>query len=79
MATAQRDEYVGEYPVVAIRRLVNGNCTGMRRQSVAGYQAWIESFIKDVADDLRPRPGERYQYWMGKPFPRGDWVPCSAR
>ena len=36
------------------------------------YKAWIDEFIRMsqltfVPDD----EGERYQYWMGKPFPRG--------
>ena len=73
----QRDAYVGDYPVVAIRRLVNGNCAGMRRQSVGQYKAWIESFIRMSQMRFVPHPGERYQYWMGKPFPRGDWVPVQ--
>jgi Glycosyl hydrolases family 6 len=73
----QRDEYVGDYPVVAIRRLVNGNCAGMRRQSVRQYQAWIESFIRMSQMSFVPHPGQRYQYWMGKPFPHGNWVPVQ--
>ena len=73
----QRDAYVGDYPVVAIRRLVNGNCAGMRRQSVGQYKAWIESFIRMSQMRFVPHPGERYQYWMGKPFPHGDWIPVQ--
>jgi hypothetical protein len=71
----QRDAYVGDYPVVAIRRLVNGNCTGMRSQSVDEYKAWIDEFIRMSQLTFVPHPGQRYQYWMGKPFPRGSWVP----
>ena len=26
-----------------------------------------------------PNAGERYQYWMGKPFPKGRWVKTSNR
>ena len=42
----ERDAYVGDYPIVAIRRLVNGNCAGMRRQGARQYSAWIDAFIR---------------------------------
>jgi len=74
-----RDAYVGSYPVVAIRRLVNGNCNGMRRQSAAGYKAWIDAFARQAQMTFVPDSGERYQYWMGQPFPRGRWVPTSRQ
>ncbi len=73
----QRDAYVGDYPVVVIRRLVNKNCSGMRRQSVGGYKAWIEAFIRMSQKRFVPDPGERYMFWSGKPFPRGKWVPVQ--
>ncbi len=69
-----RDAYVGDYPVVAIRRLVNGNCAGMRRQSAGGYKAWIEEFIRMSRLRFVPNPGARYKFWMGSPYPHGKWV-----
>ncbi len=45
-AAATSDPYVGDYPIVAIRRLVNGNCAGMRRQGGREYSAWIDAFIR---------------------------------
>ena len=75
----QRDAFVGDYPVVAIRRLVNGNCAGMRRQSAGGYKAWIEEFIRMSRLRFVPNPGKRYEYWMGSPYPHGSWVPTERQ
>ncbi len=52
-----RDAYVGNYPIVAIRRLVNGSCEGMKRQSAGAYKAWIEAFIAQTRMTFIPRPG----------------------
>ena len=73
LARGARDAYVGDYPVVAIRRLVNGSCAGMKRVG-SEYKAWIDEFIRMSQMTFVPDPGERYEYWMGKPFPRGRWV-----
>ncbi len=73
-----RDAYVGDYPVVAIRRLVNGSCAGMKRVGNE-YKAWIDEFIRMSQLTFVPSPGERYEYWMGKPFPRGRWVKAPNR
>ena len=75
----QRDAFVGDYPVVAIRRLVNGNCAGMRRQSAGGYKAWIEEFIRMSRLRFVPDPGKRYQYWSSSPYPHGRWVPTERQ
>lgn len=69
----QRDAYVGNYPIVAIRRLVDASCAGMKRTGNE-YKTWIEAFIAQSQLAFIPDPGERYQYWGGKPFPRGRWV-----
>ena len=37
------------------------------------------SFIKMSQLRFVPDPGERYQYWSGKPFPRGHWVPVERQ
>lgn len=73
LARGARDAYVGDYPVVAIRRLVNGSCAGMKRVGNE-YKAWIDEFIRMSQLTFVPNPGERYEFWMGKPFPRGRWV-----
>ncbi len=103
LARGVRDAYVGDYPVVAIRRLVNGSCRGMRGVGEE-YKAWIDEFIRMsqltyVPNSLLPsdsslstglslpapgalprfNEGERYQYWMGKPFPKGRWVKALNR
>ena len=75
----ERDSFVGDYPVIAIRRLVNGNCSGMRRQSAGGYKAWIDEFIRMSKLRFVPSPGKRYEYWMGRPYPHGRWVPTDRR
>ncbi len=77
LALGRRDAYVGSYPIVAIRRLVNGSCEGMKRQSAAGYKAWIEAFIAQTRLTFIPDQGQRYQYWMGKRFSRGTWAPIK--
>jgi len=69
----QRDAYVGDYPIVAIRRLVNGSCLGMKKVGNE-YKRWIEAFIAQTQLAFIPDSGERYEYWSGKPFPRGRWV-----
>ena len=102
LARGARDAYVGDYPVVAIRRLVNGSCAGMKRVG-SEYKAWIDEFIRMsqltyVPNSLLPPgslpevpllpyvptppvfdPAERYEYWMGKPFPKGQWVKAANR
>ena len=78
LARGARDAYVGDYPVIAIRRLVNGSCAGMKRVGNE-YKAWIDEFIRMSQLTFVPNPGERYQYWMGKPFPKGRWVKASNR
>ena len=78
LARGGRDAYVGDYPVVAIRRLVNGSCAGMKRVGNE-YKAWIDEFIRMSQLTFVPNPGERYQYWMDKPFPRGRWVKAPNR
>ncbi len=102
LARGGRDAYVGDYPVVAIRRLVNGSCAGMKRVGNE-YKAWIDEFIRMSQLTYRPYSerssspvssipllpyvpapagfdeDERYQYWMGKPFPKGEWVKAQNR
>jgi len=101
LARGARDAYVGDYPVVAIRRLVNGSCAGMKRVGDE-YKAWIDEFIRMsqltyvpnsllrsislpvTLDPYLPvsrifQEDERYQYWMGKPFPKGRWVKATNR
>jgi hypothetical protein len=78
LARGARDAYVGDYPVIAIRRLVNGSCSGMSRVGNE-YKAWIDEFIRMSQLTFVPNPGERYEYWMGKPFPKGHWVPAPNR
>jgi hypothetical protein len=73
-----RDAYVGDYPVVAIRRLVNGSCAGMKRVGNE-YKAWIDEFIRMSQLTFVPDPGYRYQYWSGRPYPRGRWVKAPNR
>jgi glycosyl hydrolase family 6 len=78
LARGARDSYVGDYPVVAIRRLVNGSCAGMQKVGNE-YKAWIDEFIRMSQLTFVPDAGERYQYWMGSPFPRGHWVKATNR
>lgn len=102
LARGARDAYVGDYPVIAIRRLVNGSCAAMARVGNE-YKAWIDEFIRMsqltyIPNSLLPSASlsavplapylpappvfdedERYQYWMGKPFPKGRWVKAANR
>lgn len=78
LARGARDAYVGDYPVIVIRRLVEGSCAGMKRVGNE-YKAWIDEFIRMSQLTFVPNEGERYQFWMGKRFPRGRWVKTSNR
>src|SRR3954449_3956301 len=77
LAQGQRDEYVGDYPVIAIRAMVHERCRGWsggewNSTSANGlYKRWIDDFVKSLGRTWAG-PG-RFKYRDSAPYPDSDF------
>lgn len=77
----QRDEYVGEYPAIAIRAMVHDRCRGWsggewNSTSPNGpYRRWIDAFVKSLGRTWAG-PG-RFRYRDSAPFPDSSFRPIN--
>ena len=72
----RRDAYVGDYPIVAIRRLVNASCAGMTRVGNE-YKSWIEAHRPEPAG-IHSRPRRALRVLGGQAFPARSLGACQA-
>jgi hypothetical protein len=73
MSLRDRDRYVGDYPILAIRALDYDHCAGAPDPEApyAPYKAWVDSFVAQLGrtyDSTAP-----YRYWDKYPAPGTHW------
>lgn len=77
LARGQRDQYVGSYPVLAIRAMVHDRCRGWnggewnRVGPNSRYERWIDAFVKSLGRTWAG-PG-RFKYRDSAPYPDSDF------
>jgi hypothetical protein len=84
LGAGARDQYVGDYPVIAIRAMVHSGCRGYdgdrawNDPSANGlYKRWIDAFVKSLG---RTWSGSgRFRYRDSAPFPDSDFRPINRQ
>src|SRR4051794_6526653 len=77
----RRDDYVGNYPVIAIRAMVHDRCRGWSggewntTSSNGLYKRWIDSFVKSLGRTWSG-PG-RFRFRDSGPYPDSDFAPVN--
>src|SRR5215216_1559047 len=83
LAQGERDDYVGGYPVIAIRAMVHERCRGWsggewNTTSPNGlYKQWIDAFVKSLGRTWAG-PG-RFKYRDSAPYPDSDFRPINRQ
>ena len=79
----ERDDYVGDYPVIAIRAMVHDQCRGWdggewNNTSPNGlYKRWIDAFVKSLG---RTWDGpDRFRFRDSGPYPDSDFRPINRQ
>ena len=83
LARGEHDDYVGDYPVIAVRAMVHERCRGWsggewNTTSPNGlYKRWIDAFVKSLGRTWAG-PG-RFKYRDSAPFPDSDFRPIDRQ
>jgi hypothetical protein len=84
LGPGERDQYVGDYPVIAIRAMVHSGCRGYdgggawNTTSPDGlYKRWIDAFVKSLGRTWDG--GGRFRYRDSAPYPDSDFRPVDRR
>jgi hypothetical protein len=84
LGQGQRDRYVGDYPVIAIRAMVHSGCRGYdgggpwNSTSPSGlYKGWIDAFVKSLGRTWDG--GGRFRYRDSAPYPDSDFRPLNRQ